>query len=372
MIKISQINPSWRASLVMASAVAIFLLTADVTNINSSDNRPEVEAESSEAPPALPSVYASRMNQQPVQKTLTLYGRTQPDRIITLSAELPARVMAVHSQRGKSLAPGEEIVRLREGSLKAQIKFAKVQLKQAQQEYQSALSLYKKNHIAENTLTLREVEVAQAESSLENLQIQWDNTRIKAPVAGILNKRHVELGDFLDKGNPIAEILDLDPLVITIDVPQVDIAAFSINDKAQVRFITGETAEATIRYIDRQADLATRTFAVELIVPNPDMSLPAGLSVEADLLMEEKPAIEVSPALLSLNTLGEPGIKWVDTQNRVQFSPAEIVKTGSDRLWLSGIPLDARVITRGQGFVRIGDQVEVVAPEQVSELVAGD
>ena len=368
MFKTPRINRSWLLSLVMAIAVAVFLLTADVTDINSSEHQPVAQTNTVNAVAPLPSVHASQFKQQLTHKTLTLYGRTQADRIITISAEVPARVVSVNAKRGESLKPGQEIIRLREGSLKSQLKYAKAQLKQARQEYQSALSLFKKNHIAENTLTLREVEVAQAESSLEQLQIQWDNTRIKAPTAGILNKRHVELGDFIDKGKPVAQILDLDPLVVAIDVPQSDISAFAINDKAQVRFITGETAVASIRYINRQANAATRTFSVELTVANPDMSIPAGLSVEADLLMNKVSAIEISPALLALSKDGEPGLKWVDHNNIVQFSSVDIVKSTSNNLWLSGIPERARIITRGQGFVRIGDQVEVADVE----LVAGD
>ncbi|OED44598.1 hypothetical protein ACH42_07080 [Endozoicomonas sp. (ex Bugula neritina AB1)] len=357
----------------MAVAVAIFLMTADVTDINSSEHQTLSQDDGLNDPAPLPSVHAHQFKQQLTDKVLTLYGRTQADRVITISAEIPARVVAVHSQRGESLKPGQEIVRLREGSLQAQLKYAKAQLKQAQQEYKSALSLFKKNHIAENTLTLREVEVAQAESSLEQLQIQWDNTRIKAPVAGILNQRHVELGDFIDTGKPVAEILDLDPLVISIDVPQSEISAFAVNDKAQVRFITGETSEATIRYIDRQANAATRTFSVELTVPNADMAIPAGLSVEADLFMDKVSAIAVSPALLALDAGGQPGLKWVDQNSVVQFSPVKIVKNTSNQLWLSGIPIDAKVITRGQGFVRIGDQVDVAtANVSATEIVAGD
>lgn len=352
----------------MAIAVAVFLMTADVTNINSSDHKSLVAANTDAPPPPLPSVHAQLFPQQVTYKTLTLYGKTQADRMITVSAEIPARVVSVHSERGGSLKVGDPIVKLREGSLKAQLRSARAQLDQAKQEYQSTLSLFKKNHMAENSLTLQEVKVAQAESALEELQIRWENTLIQAPVSGILNDRYVEMGDFIDTGKPVAEILDLDPLVVAVDVSQKDITAFSVNDKALIRFITGQEFEASIRYIDRQANSATRTFAVELVIPNPDMSMPAGISVEADLYMDQVAAIEISPAILTLSEEGDPGLKWVDKDNRVRFSSIEIVKTSSDRLWLTGVPEDARIITRGQGFVRTEDEVQVVR----EDLVAGE
>jgi multidrug efflux system membrane fusion protein len=100
------------------------------------------------------------------------------------------------------------------------------------------------------------------------------------------------------------------------------------------------------------------------------MTLPAGLSVEADLNLDKAEAIQVTPALIALDELGNPGIKWVDDKDTVHFTAVDIVKTEETGIWLSGIPANARVITRGQGFVREGD---IVAVEQESSaLVAGE
>ncbi|WP_461538581.1 efflux RND transporter periplasmic adaptor subunit [Spongorhabdus nitratireducens] len=369
-MKFSGINRSWLLSLAMAIGVAVFLFTADVVDINKTDNGDSPQANArpvqESKPQEIPSVHARSIQAETIRRTLTLYGRTEADRVITISAEMPARVVGVNARRGEHIEAGQKIASLRKGSLPAQIKSAEAQLKLARQEYRSALALNKNNHLPDNTLTQREVAVAQAESMLEQLKVRLDNTQVKTPVTGILNQRFVELGDYIDTGKAVAEILDLDPLVIRIDVPQKDISAFSTGDKANVRFIDGHKAEGTIRYINHQADAATRTFSVELAVANPGMVLPAGLSVEADLLREEISAIEVSPAILALSETGEPGIKWVDNSDRVHFSPVDIVKSTSNSIWLSGIPEQARVITRGHGFVRVGDKVTVVSNDLVA------
>lgn len=369
MQKLVNVNGSWLAAGVIAAGIGIYLLTADVVNINDSDKAipPSHESHNNMVTPA---VQATHFEQVPVKRTLTLYGTTETDRTVTVSAELAARVIDISAERGQLMTAGEEIIRLREGSLKAQLSSAQAQIRQAEQDYQSALSLQKKKHIADNQIIQLEAALAEALSQKEQLQTQWDNTQIKAPISGILNKRHVEIGDFIDKGKPVAEILDLDPLVVSVDVPQNHINHFKPGQKSMVRFLGGQAIEATIRFIDRQANASTRTFSVELIIPNPDMKVPAGLSVEADLLMEEVLALEISPAWLALDETGQPGIKWVTTANRVQFTPVDVVKSESNRLWVTGIPEQARIITRGQGFVRAGDHVDVVSPDL--SLVAGE
>lgn len=369
MQKLVNVNGSWLAAGLIAAGIGIYLLTADVVNINDTDKVPP-PAQETYKKTVIPVVQATHFKQESVKRTLTLYGTTETDRTVTVSSELAARVINISAKRGQLMSAGQEIVRLREGSLKAQLKSAEATIKQAEQDYQSALSLQKKKHIAENQITQLEAALVEALSQKEQLQTQWDNAQIKAPIPGILNKRYVEIGDFIDKGKPVAEILDLDPLVISVDVPQNNIRYFKPGQKAVVQFLSGQTTEAIIRFIDRQANASTRTFSVELTIPNPDMKIPAGLSVEADLLMEEVQALEISPAWLALSEDGEPGIKWVTTTNQVQFTPVDIVKSESNRLWITGIPEQARIITRGQGFVRAGDHVDVVSPDL--SLVAGE
>ncbi|UYM15845.1 efflux RND transporter periplasmic adaptor subunit [Endozoicomonas euniceicola] len=369
---------SWLAAVSTAIVLGGYLLTADITNINDPnknqappDSAPTSSTEPRIAEKSLPTVNARQFAHEQIPMTLTLYGRTRPDRIITVSSELAARIVGVKAERGSLIRKGETLISLREGNLRAELKSARAQVKKARLDLDSALALQKKKLIADNQLPQLELAVAEAESRLQSLQIDLNNTRIEAPVDGILHHRMVELGDFIDRGNPVAEILDLDPLIVSVDVTQEFIESLTSGDKAEIRLLGERSAVATVRYISRKANDATRTFNVELAIDNPDMKLPAGLSVEADLVMGQVRAVELSPALLSLNESGTPGIKWVDRNNIVQFTPAEIVKTGSNSLWLSGIPTNARIITRGQGFVKEGSPVAVVAASDAN-LVAGE
>ena len=142
---------------------------------------------------------------------------------------------------------------------------------------------------------------------------------------GVVHDRVVEVGDFLAPGDPIAEIVDNDPLRVRAAVDQQDVARLQPGGLARVELITGQRLEGQIRYIAPTADPATRTFDVEVAVPNPER-LPAGMSATVTLVLDT-----------------------------VQTLRAE-----ADGLWVRGLPPVARVITVGQGFVRPGDQVRPV------------
>lgn len=374
MFKLADINRSWLIAGCLAGVLGIYFLTADVTSV-SDQNRPSTQNSNeaddvSHSQTALARVIAKQFPQHSISETMTLYGRTAPDRTVTVSAELAARVISTSAARGQLVKKGSEILRLNEGYLPAELTSAKAQVRQAQLDYDSAESLQSKNLIAENQLPQLEVALATANSRLRQLQIEMENTRVLAPVTGVLNTRLVEEGDFIENGNPVAELVDLDPLIVTVDVPQSIVHQLKIGDQNTVRYLDGSRKNSQIRYVSHVADASTRTFSVELAVPNPDMSLYAGLSVEVDLELDETKAIQVSAALLGLDEEGNPGIKWVDASNVVQFTPINIVRTDSSGIWLSGIPENARVITQGQGFVRAGDKVEVHSAS--AELLAGE
>ncbi len=115
-----------------------------------------------------------------------------------------------------------------------------------------------------------------------------------------------------------------------------------------------------IRYISPVADPSTRTFNVELEVPNPGGDLPAGVTAEMKLPGGRVLAYKVSPALLTLNDEGEIGLKVVDEYDRVEFFAVEMALSEPDGVWVTGLPETAKIITVGQGYVSPGQSVESV------------
>ena len=178
--------------------------------------------------------------------------------------------------------------------------------------------------------------------------------------AGILEERYVELGSHVEKGDPVALLVDQAVLKAVGRVSQQSAGRLSLGQQIQVQLLDGREAEGRVTYVSRLGDTETHSFRVEAEVPNPDGSLNAGASAEIRIAVGRETAHFLSPAVLSLDTKGEVGVKTVNADGVVDFYPVTLVRTGANGIWVSGLPEHARVISQGQGFVSVGEAVEAV------------
>lgn len=297
---------------------------------------------------------------QDVQLVLSAEGQSEPDRIGRIQAEAPGRVISVSAERGDFVEAGQELGRLDAETFTAQLVQAQSQLDQATRDLNNALALQERGIATEDRVTQARAAKAAAEAAVTAAQEQIDNTVIRAPFAGRLNDLTLNVGEYVNSGDAVAEVLDNDPLTVVIQVPQQALSRIETDQAAQVTFITGEERTGRVAFIGANADQQTRTFRVEVTVENPQSVMPAGLSARVILPTGTARGHFISPAILSLGTSGELGIKTVDVENRVVFSEVSIVRAQTDGIWITGLPDKADIITVGQGFVQAGD---LVAPQ---------
>lgn len=324
----------------------------------------EEETTASDAPNRAVSVAVVDSVAEDVPLVLTAEGQSIPDRAVTVRAKADGQIASVSVERGDLVTAGEEIARLDASIAESQLLQAQTQLAQAQRDFDNALALQTRGVATEDRVSQARAALAAAEASVTSAQDQLDNTILTAPFAGRLNDLTINVGEFVDNGVEVAEVLDNDPLTVVVQVPQQALSRLETGQTAQVSFITGEQKEGTVAFIGANADAQTRTFRVEVVVDNPDSVMPAGLSARVAMPTGQARGHFVSPAVLSLGANGELGIKTVDADNRVVFSVVEIVRAQTDGIWVAGLPDEARIITVGQGFVSQGDPVEPRAPTQ--------
>jgi multidrug efflux system membrane fusion protein len=124
--------------------------------------------------------------------------------------------------------------------------------------------------------------------------------------------------------------------------------------------IGGREVAGRIRFIAAEAEATTRTFRVEVELPNPAAEIPDGITAEIRLPLGEVAAHRVSPAILTLTDEGAIGVKTLGPDNRVRFYPVRIIGDGTDGIWLSGLPERITLITVGQDFVAEGQTVHPI------------
>lgn len=294
-----------------------------------------------------------------VTREISLYGRTEPDRVANLRSEIKGLVTQVYVQEGERVTKGQKLVSLEKNDYESRLLSAKAIVKQRQVELKGAESLEQKGYQSQTALVQAQANLEMAKADLVTYQLAVFKSDIIAPFDGIINERYVEEGDFLKDGDKVAMLVDLDPLVITGKVTEANIHGLKKQQQATGRMVSGDLLNGTIRYISRVSEAGTNTFKIEVEVPNADYSMMAGISTELALPLEETWAMRITPSVMTLDEQGNLGVKIV-VDEHVKFVPIDIVKSDSQGVWLTGMGQQADIITLGHGFVRDGDKVEVV------------
>lgn len=297
---------------------------------------------------------------QDIKKTLSFYGKSQPDKLAKVSARQAGEVEKIYVEEGQFVEQGQLILELDKSDLAAQISSATALLKQYTAEYEGALSL-RDQGLQDRVQTMRsEAILAQGKARLAGLKLQLQRTEVRAPFSGIINKRVVQIGDYVGIGDPILELADLDPLVVRANATQKEMLGLEVGQVVHAHVLNDKTYPGKIRYIASVADESTNTFRVEAAFSNPNMTFKAGFSTQLDIELQSAPAMLLSPAYMALDDEGNIGVKIIDDKNKVVFKSVELAKSTAEGVWLWGLGETANVITLGQGFVREGDIVEPV------------
>ena len=322
--------------------------------------------------PAPTAVQVTPVPAEWVERTVTLSGRTAPARTVEIKAETGGRVIAVGAERGARLEQGTVIVQIESGDRGARLEQARAEVRQRELEYEGQLKLKPAGYVSDAKLAESLALLAKARTEAARAGIDIARTRIVAPFAGALQDRRVEVGDYVPPGAAVATVVDNRTLAVAGSVAEAQITGVRSGLVGRARLTSGQVINGTLRYVAPVADSATRTFAVELEVPNPGGLLQVGVTAYIELPVGRVRAHRVSPALLTLDDAGVVGVKLLAAGNHVRFVPANIVRSSTDGVWLSGLPDPAPVIVAGAGFVRDGDQVAATLTTAVApDLKAG-
>lgn len=304
-----------------------------------------------------------------VAKPVTLYfqaeGQAQPVRATSLRTETAGDVAEVRVEKGDDVEEGEVIARLTTNRAEADLSRAREEEDRARREFENAQELLDRGVATLDRLSQARATLAAAEAQVTTAKEALESTVVAAPFDGRIETLILDEGEFFSANSEVGRIVDIDPLIVEIRVPQQMLSRIENRQTAQVSFITGETREGTVSFIGSAAATDTRTFLAEIEVPNVNGVIPAGISADVRMVTGQENAHFVSPSVISLNPEGALGIKTV-VDGIVEFHEVRVVRSQVDGLWVTGLPDEVELITIGQGFVRAGDAVRT-RPEPIPE-----
>lgn len=205
----------------------------------------------------------------------------------------------------------------------------------------------------------RQGDFIQKDSVLCSLGIvELNRTEVKAPFSGYIEKI-VKPGNFLERGQICATIIQLNPITFVAEVPESDINKVTEGQQVVLNLITGETIEGKLTFVSKSASSLTRTFKVEAEIENKNGVIRDGITSEMIIKTSKIKAHKITPSVLMLNDKGILGIKVIRDLEIVKFLPVTILEDSEDGIWVTGIPNQIQLITQGQGFVEDDQKVLV-------------
>jgi membrane fusion protein, multidrug efflux system len=295
-------------------------------------------------------------------RAIRLSGITAADKRVDLAARADGVIATLALEKGMMVAADTLVMTLEGPETVAQEKIAEIALAQKERDLEVAERLFAGGSTSESNLTNARSARDAALAELNRAQAAADRLELKAPFGGIVDSLSVELGEWVQTGTPVATILSLDPILVKAEVSEIDLGSVSVGSTAQVRLVNGTEMEGTVRLVAREASAQTRTYPVEIALPNPDLSLPSGMTAEVALIAAPLRAVVVPRSIITLSDKGELGLRVVGDDGLAQFAAVTIIDDTPDGLVVTGVPEDVRIITAGQDLVRNGEPVEV-APE---------
>jgi len=188
-------------------------------------------------------------------------------------------------------------------------------------------------------------------------QREIDRLTITAPFEGLLESDSAELGSLMQPGGLCATVIQLNPIKVVGFVPETEVDRVKIGARAGALLASGRRVQGTVIFISRSADPATRTFEVEITVPNSDLKIRDGQTAEIAIAADGAKAHRIPQSSLTLNNAGSLGVRVVGKGNIVEFKTVELLRDDTKGVWVAGLPDQADVIVVGQDFVTRGVKV---------------
>ncbi|MBY6191658.1 efflux RND transporter periplasmic adaptor subunit [Microbulbifer agarilyticus] len=362
---------NYRMATIVGGLATLWLLSGILLK---DEKQALLEAEVAKSTSVLPAermkISGRYIEAQPYTTRVVVNSRSEANRSVQLRAELDGAVAGLPVDEGQYVAKGDVICEIAAEDRPEKLARARASLKKAELDFAGAQKLKGRGLQSGTQMAQQEVALANARADLKRAQLDVQNLKIRAPFDGVVNSRAVELGDFVRRGEECATILDLNPMLIVGEVSETKVGSLLLGAPANAQMQDGQILSGRLRYVSQQAHAVTRAYRVEVAVANDDGALRSGISARMALPTGEVMAHRINSSLLTLDDAGILAVKILDEDQRVVLRNVRLVSDESDGVWVTGLSPRTLLVTVGQEYVSVGEQVDVELEETGGDLPA--
>jgi membrane fusion protein (multidrug efflux system) len=306
-------------------------------------------------------VSVATVEPSPMKDVLVLPGETEAWQDVRVGADTGGRVEWIGPKEGDFVKQGELIAKIDVSSLKAALDKAEAALKLAEDLYERRRKLFERKIINQEELEKVLTEQALAKASSRQAQIEYERGFTKAPISGGVNYLFVDEGEFVDRGKPVVDLVNVDKIKINVNVPELDVRFLKTGQKTIVRVDAFPDREmlGLIDFVAYKADPATKTFHVKVLVDNPSHDIRPGMIARVAFLRRIIPDALSAPLFALVDKAGER-LLFVEKEGVAHARSVTIGIIEGDRVQIAtGLNPGDRLIVTGQKEVEEGMKVQV-------------
>jgi len=363
-IKTGKTNNHW----LRRNAIKAIIILAAIATLTAIMKMPakKREAPATEAPPVNVTVMTVTAEPQ-LADTFELPAVVEPNRIVTVSSEVSGRIERIPLAEGSKVNPGELLVKLNTDLIIPEFESAKAQVLRDQIEFDRTTNLSKENATTQRDLDNATSQLAISKARFEGISARLERTSILAPTSGVLNDLPVEEGEYVDPGNPVAQIVDIDTVKVVVEIPERDITFFSTGSTVEI-FANmndpNETLTGTITFISELADSKTRTTRTEITLDNRQRLLRSGQIVKVRLRRRILRDAILVP-LLAVIPMEDGKAVYVVNSSQAKRRDVRLGIIKGDQVQIeSGLEPGDKLIIAGHRFVAPGQKVNIVTEKE--------
>ena len=337
------------------SLLAIFAMTA----CNNSESSPQP----GKAQNHIRTVRVSVVAVEPslIRDILVLPGESEAWQDVRVAADTAGRIEWIGPKEGDPVEAGQLLAKIDVSALKASLARAQANLELCDELCKRRLKLYERKIIPKEELDRSLTEKSVAESNLQQAKVEYERGFPKAPISGLVNYLYVDEGEFVDRGKPVADLVNIDKIKINVNIPELDVRYLEVGQPASVRIDAFPERELSgmIDFIAFKADPATKTFPVRVLVDNPDHHIRPGMIARVVFLRRIISNALVAPLFALIDKSGER-IVYVEKDGVVQARTVAVGVIEGDRIQIiKGLSIGDHLIVSGHTEVEEGMKVEV-------------
>jgi len=351
---------TWKwGTIVVAATVAAACGSAEAENGENGD--------AAEGYVRIINVEVSPVEPQRFVEEIRLTSVAMANQDVLVAAEESGVIREIYKDRGDRVEEGEPIAKIDDRVLTAQVDQARAAADLAQQTWERRKRLWEEERVGSEIAYLEARYASeQSAASLAGLEERLARTVVRAPFAGVLDERRVDVGAMVSPGTAIGRLIDLNPIKVFAGVPERYAADLHVGDQTVLTFdaLGPDEYTARIRYVGSAVDPQNRTFPIEISLPNPRGLIKPQMvanmavtrrAVDDAIVLPQDALVRVENGYVAFVAVERDGVQVAEVR-QVELGPTRRNLVVAE----SGILPGERVIVVGQREVEDGDRINVV------------